>query len=83
MQKRRDRERSPEPLRLRPPLSQLPWDVAQSQFGVEGADFIGVMGTLLLRSGQSQFEAYVADNARVADIVAPAAAQSQIQSVAE
>jgi len=36
--------RPPEPLRLPPPLSQLPWDIAQSEFGVKGADFIGVMG---------------------------------------
>lgn len=39
----------PEPLRLPPPLTRLPWDIAQDEFGVKGADFIGVMGTLLLR----------------------------------
>ena len=83
MQKRRDQERTPEPLRLPPPLSQLPWDVAQSQFGVEGADFIGIMGTLLLRTAQSQFEAYVTESSRVVGIVPPQAVQSQIRSVAE
>jgi hypothetical protein len=40
----------PEPLRLPPSLSQLPWDIAQSEFGVKGADFIGVMGTLLVHA---------------------------------
>jgi hypothetical protein len=47
----------PDPLRLPPPLSQLPWDIAQDEFGVKGADFIGVMGTLLLKAAQDQFEA--------------------------
>jgi hypothetical protein len=55
-------EQTPEPLRLPPPLSRLPWDIAQSEFGVEGADFIAVMGSLLLRSTQSQFEAYSIDS---------------------
>ena len=66
-----------------PPLGQLPWDVAQSQFGTKGADFIGVMGTLLLRAAQSQFKAYVAEDSRVADTLAAVAPQSQIQPVAE
>src|SRR6266576_1587689 len=46
-------EQPSEPLRLRPPLSRLPWDLAQDEFGVKGADFIGVMGTLLLRDRKS------------------------------
>jgi hypothetical protein len=47
-------EQPPEPLRLRPPLSRLPWDLAQDEFGVKGADFIGVMGTLLLDATQDE-----------------------------
>jgi hypothetical protein len=54
-----------EPLRLPPPLNQLPWDVAKDQFGAEGADFIGVMGGLLLRVTKDQFRAYVADSTRL------------------
>jgi hypothetical protein len=45
---------TPEPLRLPPPLEKLPWDLAQAQFGVAGADFIGLMGALILRSTQDQ-----------------------------
>ena len=41
-------DKPPEPLRLPPPLNQLPWDIAQSEFGVQGADLIGVMGALLV-----------------------------------
>jgi hypothetical protein len=44
----------PEPLRLRPPLSRLPWDLAQDEFGVKGADFIGVMDTLLHDAAQDE-----------------------------
>jgi hypothetical protein len=39
---------------LRPPLSRLPWDLAQDEFGVKGADFIGVMGTLLHDAAQDE-----------------------------
>ncbi len=39
-------EDRPGPLRLHPPLNQLPWDIAQSEFGTQGADFLGVMGGL-------------------------------------
>lgn len=46
-----------EPLRLRSPLSRLPWDLAQDQFGSQGADFIGIMGTLILSAAQDQFRA--------------------------
>src|SRR6266516_1260299 len=59
---RSGQERPQEPLRLLPPLSRLPWDIAQSQFGTEGADFIGIMGAVLLRAAQSQFRAYVAED---------------------
>ena len=51
-----------EPLRLPPPLDRLPWDIAQDQFGGKGADFIGVLATLLHRSAQDQFKAYRIDS---------------------
>jgi hypothetical protein len=62
-------------------LNQLPWDIAQIEFGVKGTDFIGVLGTVLLRGAQSQFEAYLTDSARLSDTLPPSAAQSQIRSV--
>ncbi|HEX7194677.1 MAG TPA: hypothetical protein VF207_06880, partial [Chthoniobacterales bacterium] len=39
-------DRAPESLRLPRPLSQLPWDIAQFEFGVKGTDFIGVLSTV-------------------------------------
>jgi hypothetical protein len=51
----------PEPLRLPSPLEKLPWDLAQDEFGVAGADFIGVMGTLLMRSTQDEMRRQAID----------------------
>jgi hypothetical protein len=83
IQARMGADPAPEPLRLPPPLHQLPWDIAQSQFGVQGADFIGVMGALLVHSAQSQLKSYLIDSkADVATLLDPAA-QSQIESGAE
>src|SRR5450432_1478859 len=76
-------DEAPEPLRLPPPLNQLPWDIAQSEFGVQGADFIGVMGTLLLHSAQSQLLAYGVDSNEDAATLLNLAAQSQIEPGAE
>ena len=56
MHERNEERRVPEPLELPSPLNQLPWDIAQDEFGAKGADFIGVMGALLLRAAQSQIE---------------------------
>ena len=42
------------PLVLPPPLSQLPWDLAQEEFGVTGTDFLGHLGRVLLGAAQDQ-----------------------------
>ena len=76
-------DESLEPLRLPAPLNQLPWDIAQSEFGVQGADFIGVMGALLLHSTQSQLKAYRVDSAGDPAVLPAVAAQSQIEPGAE
>jgi hypothetical protein len=76
-------DKPPEPLRLPSPLNQLPWDIAQSEFGVQGADFIGVMGALLVHSTQSQLKSYLIDfKADVATLLDPAV-QSQLPPGAE
>jgi hypothetical protein len=66
IQQRGAQEQPPEPLRLPPPLSQLPWDLAKDEFGQKGSDFIGVMGSLLLRSAKDQLRSYIVDPTRVA-----------------
>ena len=42
------------PLVFPPPLSQLPWDLAQDAFGVVGTDFLGHLGRVLLGAVQDQ-----------------------------
>ena len=58
-------------LRLPAPLNQLPWDVAKDQFGAKGADFIGVMGSLILRVAKDQFKAYLIDPTRLPGTLPP------------
>jgi hypothetical protein len=50
------------PLVLPPPLSQLPWDLAQEEFGVAGTDFLGHLGRVLLVAVQDQKTAQVIDS---------------------
>jgi hypothetical protein len=60
---------APEPLRLPPPLNQLPWDVAKDQFGAQGADFIGVMGALIVRTTKDQIRPYLTDPTAVPGVL--------------
>jgi len=73
----------PEPLRLPAPLNRLPWDIAQSEFGVQGADFIGIMGALLLHPVQSQLKTYRVDSKLDPTTLLKATAQSQMPPGAE
>jgi hypothetical protein len=53
-----------DPLVMPPPLDRLPWDLAQDQFGAQGADFLSVFGRVLLGAAQSQWREQVAVNTR-------------------
>jgi hypothetical protein len=77
MQARSTRSQPPEPLRLPRPLNRLPWGLAQDQFGVQGADFLGVMGTVLLAAAQDQFKAYPIDCNGFAGTLPPFPGQDQ------
>jgi hypothetical protein len=79
IQERGGKEQPPAPLQMPSPLSRLPWDLAQDQFKVQGADFIGVMGKLLLRAAQDQFRAYLAESDRVSGTHGHQAAQDEMQ----
>ena len=50
------------PLVLPPPLSQLPWDLAQEEFGVAGTDFLGHLSRVLLGAAQDQKAVQVIDS---------------------
>ena len=53
---------TPAVLRVPAPLNQLPWEFAKDQFGVQGADFIGVLGALMVRTAKDEFRAYLFDS---------------------
>lgn len=67
--------------RLPVPLSKLPWDLAQDQFGIQGADFIGVMGKLLHGHAQDQCRAYLVDSLGETGGLRPAPRKDQFQAV--
>jgi hypothetical protein len=50
-------------------LNQLPWDVAKDQFGPQGADFIGVMGALILRTAKDQIRPYLIESMKLPGIL--------------
>jgi hypothetical protein len=62
----------PEPLRFPVPLNQLPWELAKDQFGAQGADFIGVMSTLILRAAKDQIRPYLIDGSGLPSRLPPA-----------
>jgi hypothetical protein len=83
IQQRSQADRRTEPLRLPAPLNQLPWDIAQDQFDVQGADFIGLFGKVLLRATQDQFRAYLTDKTKPTDTLQPNVEQNLMRPVRE
>jgi len=79
IQQRGAQDQPPEPLRLPQPLSQLSWDLAKDEFGQKGSDFIGVMGSLLVRSAKDQIRAHLIDPTRVPNPLASAPEKDQFQ----
>ena len=65
LDRRKAQTEEPEALRLPSPLARLPWDLAKDQFGLQGADFLGVMGALILRAAKDQIRPYLIDGARL------------------
>ena len=49
--------------RMPPPLSALPWPLAQEEFGIVGAEFIASFGRVLLEHAKDQRETQLAENA--------------------
>jgi hypothetical protein len=81
IQARFESDQPPEPFRLPHPLSGLPWDIAQDEFGRKGADFIGALGSVLLRSAKDQLKGQIIDSAidPGALLIAPAKDQFRAQ----
>ena len=73
LDRRKAQTEAPELLRLPPPLPRLPWELAKDQFGAQGADFLGVMGTLILRAAKDQICPYPLDPSTLPSRLPPAA----------
>src|SRR6516162_4841100 len=71
LQRRNSQEQPPEALRVPAPLNRLPWDVAKDEIGVKAADFLGVMGTLLVRSTKDQIRLHLLESRRVPNALPP------------
>jgi hypothetical protein len=71
LQRRNSQERAPEPLRVPAPLNRLPWDIAKDEIGGKAADFLGVMGTLLVRSAKDQIRLHLVDAMRLPGALPP------------
>jgi hypothetical protein len=57
-QKAIDNKKSREPPSVAPPLDRLPWELAKDEFGIQGAEFIGSLGRLLLGVAKDQIWSY-------------------------
>jgi len=66
-----------EPLQLPPPLSHLPWDIAQDEFGLVGSDFIAHLGRVLLRAGQDEMVVQVGASIEESGRLPPGAEQDE------
>ncbi len=79
IQVRSETAQPPEPFRLPRPLSELPWDIAQDMFGRKGADFIGAMGSVLLRSAKDQLRGQTIESTIDPGTLPGVAAKDQIR----
>lgn len=72
LDRRKAQPEEPETLRLPPPLPRLPWHLAKDEFGAQGADFLGVMATLILRAAKDQMRPYPIDPTALPSRLPPA-----------
>src|SRR5258708_26065911 len=64
------------------PLDRLPWDIAQDEFGAQGAEFLLCFGRVLRRYAQDQRAAQTSEIAKETGRVIGSVAQDQIGGVA-
>ena len=69
-----------EPLRLPAPLSALPWDLAQEEFRVIGADFLGCMGRKLMVYAKDEMRRYYLEITDQIPKVAAGVAKDEIRA---
>lgn len=77
IQARCNSEHAAKTKRLPHPLSNLPWDIARDEFGAKGADFVGVMGAVVLQAAKNQLRGQVVDSNRDVSTLPLAPAKNQ------
>jgi hypothetical protein len=58
-------------------LAELPWDVAQDELGVKGADFIAIIGKVILLAKKDEIRAQLPDFMEKTEQVRRQAAKDQ------
>lgn len=71
-----------DPPRVPPPLTRLAWEMAQEEFGVAGADFLGSLGRLLLVA-KSSIRSQPPEGTQGSGRIAAGGAKSSIQGQAQ
>ena len=66
-----------DPPRTPPPISELPWEMAQEEFGTMGADFLASLGRKVLAHAKDQIGTKAAEIAEESSKVAVASAKDQ------
>jgi hypothetical protein len=74
-------EAEADPPRVSTPLNRLPWILAQDQFGVQGAGFLGAFGRLLVIRAKDQMTGHPAGITNGSPQVAPGAQKDQRRAV--
>jgi hypothetical protein len=63
-----------DPLPMPAPLADLPWDMAQEEFRVQGADFLAHLGRVLLRATKEESRVQAVESMKQSGGVPPGAA---------
>jgi hypothetical protein len=66
-----------DPPRVPPPISELPWEMAQEEFGVMGADFLASLGRKVLGHAKDQIRIKALGIAKESSKVAAVSAKDQ------
>jgi hypothetical protein len=64
-----------DPPKVGAPLSRLPWQLAQEEFGVMGADFLGNLGRILVNHAKDERRSYAIGSTRGSPQVGAVAAK--------
>lgn len=74
--------RAVDPLPVPAPLAHLPWDLAQEEFDTQGADFIAILGRVLLWAAKEELRTQALEIVRQSGRVPPGTAGEECATLA-